>query len=598
MAKAVKGKGTLPLFGIDSTWTAPTEPPNLEGVELLSVDTETHDPFLEDRGPGILRKQGHICGVSLASQDGAWYFPIAHAGGNCEWNVADWLQETLAHDRTYVFANAGYDAEALHSIDAVPAGTWVDVQVDEALLDEESPHGYSLEAIANKWLGIGKNDEELMKHAMHYGAQTPKEAKQMMKDLPAGAVGVYAEVDARRTIDVFLAQQEMIDAQGLREVSDLERRITPLCWQMRRNGIRFNREAAHELNARWKHQEEQMLLNIRNSGYRVDPWSSTSLGRYCDLKGLKYARTEAGAPSFTKDNFPTSQDPTLREVGQYRKLSKMRRDFIEKWLIASEFDGRIHSTWMQTASEEGGTRSGRFGCKNENLQQVPARDPDFGPIMRALFMPEVNETFMKGDYSGQEIRIAIHYAMALGCTDAHKVVAQYIADKKFDFHRMIADMARIERTPAKTLALGSLYGMSPRKSQVQLGFNKEESERVYNEYHRMAPYFQELATKAMQRAESHGYVRTFCGRRRHFRDGAFIHKALNSIVQGTAGDQAKTAMVNVWDELERVPLLQVHDELDYSIPDMETGKRIGEIMEEALPLHVPMYVEVKTGAHW
>lgn len=588
----------MPLFPPTTTWVAPKEPPCLDDVELMAVDTETHDPHLKDLGPGFLRKDAFIVGASVATEDAQWYFPIKHSQGNCTWDVERWLQETMAHGQTKIFANAQYDLEALWSIKAEPAGDCIDILVDQALIDEEFEPGYSLDAVAKEWLGVGKVDDELLNMAQHYGAQDIIAAKQMMSYLPAGVVGHYAETDARRTFDVHLKQRAYMKEHQLTHVAELERDIIPLAWQMRRNGIRFDRERAEELNREWTLQEDVLLDDLRKTGYIVLPWSSQSIGEYCDRHAIVYNRTPKGNASFSKDFFTDHRDPTLKIIGQFREVNKMRRDFIEPWLLASRHTGRLHARWHQTATEDGGTRSGRFACTDPNLQQVPVRDAYFGPLLRALFLAETGESFLKGDYSGQEIRVAVHYALKLKCTGVEAVVKQYLENKAFDFHGMVAEMANIERVDAKTLALGNLYGMQVDKAMLSLGMGRAAAQEAYNNYFRIAPYFKELAEIATTRAENRGYVRTFYGRCRHFKDKKLTHKALNSIIQGTSADMVKAAMVSVYKETGRVPLLQVHDELCYSVPSVKEGSEIIHIMETAIELAVPMLIEAKYGEHW
>jgi len=591
---------TRPLFVHDTGWRPPIEPPNLEGVMALAIDCETHDPELETMGPGFIRGAATTVGVALATEDAQWYFPLDHAIENCAWKVEDWLKEVLAYDRSYIFANAQYDVEALWSLGINLSGYWSDILVDQALIDEEFAPGYSLEAVAQRWLGAGKASDILLKNACHYGAQNLEDAMKMMKYLPASEVGKYAEIDVRRTYDVSVAQEIYLQENNLTEIIDLERSVLPLAWQMRRNGVRFNREHAVKLNAEWYQDEEETLKKIVKSGFKVDPWSSKSIGAYCDRNNIIYMRTAKGNPSFSKDFFELSihKDPVMKLIGHYRLINKMRRDFIGSWLKFSEHDERIHSRWHQVATEDGGTRSGRFACTDPNLQQVPGRHPIYGPLLRSLFLPEEGQQFLKGDYSGQEIRIAIHYAYKLGCTGAAEIVQRYHDDKSFDFHGMIAEMAHIKRDDAKTLALGSLYGMQAKKAQASVGLSEREAREAYNNYFAAAPYFRELAEIAMAQAAKRGWVKTFRGRHRHFKDPMDFHKALNSVVQGTAADMVKQAMVNIWNELQLVPLITAHDELCYSVPDEDMAMHVQTLMEDALKLTVPMLIDVKLGANW
>lgn len=590
----------MPLFPDESTEVIPREPPNLEHCDLLAIDTETYDPQLETHGPGFIRKNGAFCaGVSMADGQESWYFPIAHSRGNCEWDVKSWLQDVLLENRRYVFCNAHYDVEALWSLDAVPGGRWSDISISQALIDEEFKPGYGLDAISTFWTGEGKDEGGLLNAAATFGCKTAKEAKKVIWLLHGGSVSQYAKVDAERTLASYVRQAKKVDELGLDTVLDLEENLLGLTWQMRLKGVRFDKERAQEL---WKQysEHENALTQVLWKKHRVNinPWSEKDIKKYCYSKGISdYDKTPKGGLSFTGTWLEKQKEPVLKAVAEIRTLGKMRRDFIESWLDF-EVDGFIHPRWMQTMTEAGGTRSGRMASANPNLQQVPVRDPDHGPLLRSLFLPAEGQQWGKFDYQAQEIRIAVHFAARSGCYGVESIVKQYNDNPAFDFHSHVAKMAGIARTPAKTLALGTLYGMAPKKTVRSLGMNEIDAQSAYNAYFEMAPYFKQLAEKAMDRAKSRGYVTTFLNRRRRFQEDQNIHKALNAVVQGTGADLTKAAMWKVYDELKHVPLVQAHDELGYSVKGLAQAMEIKEVMEHALAFVVPMLVEPSLAHTW
>lgn len=586
---------SLPLFDLPSDWTPPREPPNLDGVDLMAVDTETYDMRLQTHGPGFARGQSWPVGVSMAvASGGQWYFPFGHPSDNCEWDVKRWLQDVFAIKRRYVFCNAMYDVGALSTIDAIPDGEWTDISIIQAILNEQFAPGYGLDAMSRYWLGAGKDESKLNEALAAYGFVD----KSGISFLPARYVGHYAEIDAVRTLETYKLQWPEIEREELSGVMHLEETILPLIWQMIKRGVCFDWNAAAHLHEKWEAERRKIYEDIMvKSGMKIDPNSSKSLSRYCFANGITYPLTEKGNPSFVGEWLAESSDPILQSVGRMRKLEKMK-GFIESWHEYRGKDGRIHPQWLTTMAEDGGTRSGRFASCDPNLQQVPIRDPEFGPQMRGLWLPEQGMQWGKLDVQSQEIRIAVHYAFKARCTGAAEMVQAYRDNPRMDFHSRVAGMADVDRNSAKTISLGSLYGMSQKTLAHKLGFTQNHAHHVYHQYHDAVPFFQELAESATRAASERGYVKTYLGRKRRFPDGAAVHKALNAVVQGTAGDQMKTMMLNVMDDMSFVPMVTVHDELGYSVEHIGVLKQIAEIMEHALQFEVPMIVDHSVAATW
>lgn len=588
---------SLPLFGLPSSWTPPSEPPNLEGVKLMAVDTETRDPRLLTHGPGFARGESWPVGASIAVEGAAWYFPFDHPEDNCTWDVKRWLQEEFAIKRRYIFCNTMYDIGALSVIDAIPQGEWADIIILQAMLNEQFIPGYSLDAMSRYWLGSGKDEKMLMEALAAYGF-TGKEAKSGISYLPARYVGQYAVVDAARTLQTYHMQWPNIEAEQLTEVVQLEESILPIIWRMISRGICLDWDRASGLYDRFTKEKEAMFLSVQKlAGMTIDPGSSKSIARYCHANDIRYRLTDKGNPSMTADWLGEARDPVLRTIGKMRKLTKMM-GFIEGWHEYRGKDSRVHPQWLTTMAEDGGTRSGRFASCDPNLQQVPIRDPEYGPQMRELWLPEPGTQWGKADVQSQEIRIAVHYALLAKCTGAAEMVQAYRDNPRLDFHQRVANMAGVDRNSAKTISLGSLYGMGENKLAGRLGFTHDHALSVYSQYHAAVPFVQELSQSAMDTAIIRGYVKTYLGRKRRFPDGDNAHKALNAIVQGSAADQIKTMMLVVMEELDVFPMITVHDELGFSVEDEHELKEIATLMENALEFKVPMVVDCSIARTW
>ena len=252
-------------------------------------------------------------------------------------------------------------------------------------------------------------------------------------------------------------------------------------------------------------------------------------------------------------------------------------------------------------------------------------------MIRSLFLPERNHTWGCFDYSQQEPRLVVHYAAAspkLREDDEVKNIVDRFNNNDVDFHQTVADMAGIERSQAKTINLGLFYGMGKAKLQAELGLNtKEEAEKLFEKYPSRVPFVKDLMNNTSRDSQRNGYITTLLGRRCRFdtweeaafRPGrltspmtwneasskfgennirrAYTYKALNKLIQGSAADMTKKAMLDLYQE-KIIPHIQIHDELDISIESKEHANKIIDIMQNAVSLHVPNKVDYESGENW
>ena len=623
------GPQHLPLWKPESRWTAPQDFPDLSGAKLIAIDCETYDPNLLTNGPGGVRKDGRLIGISVAANTGfRGYFPIGHAGeGNLNRNrVLQWAKATFETGIDKVGANILYDLEWLRTVGIEVKGNKYDIQVAEPLLDEERKEGYSLDILSKRYLGRGKDESLLNAAAQAYNINPKKE----MYKLPAHYVGEYAEIDAVNTLEIFKKQLPLLEEQDLMGIFKLETDLIPLILDMRFKGVRIDINKAEKLNKRYKKEESRLLKYLREfAGFAVEPWSNQQLGVVCERNKIWFPQTQAGNPSFTGDFLSTSKEMFLTSVSEYRKVNKMRRDFIDKVCLKMNVNGRIHAQFHQLRKDSDGTRTGRFSSSNPNLQQIPARDEYWGPLIRSLFLPEKDNTWFRLDYNQQEPRMLVHYAR-LRAIRGSKEACEAYHEKDADFHTMVAEMAGIKRKIAKTINLGIMYGMGTFKLGQMLGLNYNDATILLEKYHEKVPFVKGLMHEASKAVTYRGEIKTLLGRKRHFNfwepsdsrlkwpnkemplrkedaeeiwkgrplKRAYTHKALNALIQGASADLTKKAMLDLYNELKIVPHLQVHDELDISHIDNPAIKWVTDIMENCVKLEVPLKVSVEKGKSW
>ena len=351
-------------------------------------------------------------------------------------------------------------------------------------------------------------------------------------------------------------------------------------------------------------------------------------------------------------------------IAKARQLDKLFNTFVTG-ILKFIHKGRIHADINQIRSDQGGTVTGRFSMRNPNLQQIPARS-ELGSKIRELFLPEENHKWGSFDYSQQEPRLVVHYALKNGFYGAEEMAEEYREDPTTDFHEIVARMAKITRKQAKTINLGLFYGMGKNKLARSLELEDDEAKELFEKYHSQVPFVRKLSQGLQDFAEKNKNIFTledrFCrfdkwepinkewnpekgifeisdyqeidGKKqivkipvpilkrreaedryhaeraknryendphgqyfeKHYRP-AFTYKALNRLIQGSAADMTKKAMVDLYEQ-GIIPHIQIHDELCFSIKNEEQADKIKSIMEGAIKLKVPNKVDYQSGPNW
>jgi len=645
--------------------TAPRiEDLDLEGVDTVAIDLETYDPNLKKLGSGAIRGDGFVCGIAIATDKQTVYFPIAHdKTDNLDpkdtWNQLNKL--IFQNEKiTKVFHNAIYDVCWIRAATGqMPKGRLIDTMIAASILDETRMR-YSLDSVSKDYLGDTKYKYDLQEKALVEGIKDPMSN---MHKLSYKIVKEYAEQDVNLTIRLWRIFDKKLDEvlyintdtnenKTCRNIFELETKLFPCLVDMKFKGVKIDAQKARKFSTFLEKRRDNLINLIeKRTGVRVEIWAAASIKKLLDQQKITdYKKTpKSGMPQLPKDYLQTHKNRFLRMIAKARECDKANGAFVEG-LLNFVHNGRIHADINQIRSDDGGTVTGRFSMSNPNLQQIPARG-FIGKKIRELFIPEEGCKWGSFDYSQQEPRIVVHYALKLDLPGTDRLQEEFNKDDA-DFHQIVADMANIPRTMAKTINLGLFYGMGKLKLEKELNLSKQEAKSLFDKYHRTVPFVKKLSEDLITFAEEHKLLYTlgdrFCRfnkwetRNRkwnnqimrfdpvpiltreealiHFKaeildkyeaehrdeyiknfeqhyKPAFTYKALNRLIQGSAADMTKKAMVNLY-EKGILPQIQIHDELCLSIKNDKEKEIVIETMENAIPLEIKNKVNCKTGQNW
>lgn len=641
-------------------WRPPKEFPNLSAAKMLIIDIESKDPNLVKQGPGFVRGDAYMVGLAVGTEDGhKWYFPIRHEYDPNHMNldydqVIKWANDNLTRpNQPKLGAHILYDLEGLHYSGVDVAGPFYDVQIAEPLIDEHAIGQYNLEALANKYLNEGKIQDQMNQWAADsYGGRPIRkdQAKNIWR-CPPELVGAYAESDVDLPLRIIKEQKKILNKEKLLDLFRLECRLLPLLLNMRLTGVPVDINRAKELNDIFTGKIEQEKKKLKSlTGYNVEHiWAAEEISRLFDKAGIKYPLTKkTQKPSITKEflkNHPSDIADSIRKI---RTWDKLLNPFIQGYVLNDNVNGRVYPQFNQLKSDEKGAAPGRFSSSNPNLQNIPQRT-DEGRLLRSMFVPFDGEEWNKADYSQIEYRLLVHYAEG---EIANEVKEQYHRNPKTDYHSAVQEKLKqisgMNRYAAKTINFGTIYGMGDYALSIALGLELKEAKILLEKIQKISPYAKELSNELNKVAARGGFIKTILNRKNRFpfwepmdwelskktdvskdkqkiidlvnnaiqiakknrtkvpRGGvkrAYTYTALNKLLQGSAADIMKKAMVDVWEAGLPFPMLiTVHDELDWSSPKTKQGreasKEVSRIMENAIELDIPVLVDHEIGTNW
>ena len=642
---------------------------NLDGIDTVAIDIETYDPNLKTKGSGAIRNDGFICGIAVATDNDLAYFPLRHSDTDISferinkiWQV---LNEKIFQNEnvTKIFHNAMYDVCWIRAVTGMMIkGRIVDTMIAASVIDENR-FKYSLDALSKDYLKEEKYKYDLQQKTLEWSGGTVKDPMTNMHKLPASIVKEYAKQDVNLTyklwklfnkkIDEVLYTKDDGEQKTCRQIFELETKLFLCLVDMKFKGVKIDVAKASAFGRHLKKRRDQIIKAIESiTTIKVDIWAAASIKKLLDHLCIKdYKVTpKSKMPQLPKDYLRKHNNKCLRMIAKAREYDKAVNTFIEGLLEYVHKD-RIHADINQIRSDTGGTVTGRFSMSNPNLQQIPAKGY-IGSKMRELFIPEEGCKWGSFDYSQQEPRIVVHYAIKLGLPGTESLQKEFDRDDA-DFHQIVADMANISRKQAKTINLGLFYGMGRAKLQRELGLDQQQAKQLFNEYHSRVPFVKQLSQELIAFSKENKLLFTlhdrFCRFDRwettnkewnpetnrfnevplytkeqameafkaemldkykenkidsnymdyfeRYYTPAFTYKALNRLIQGSAADMTKKAMVDLH-ERGIIPHIQIHDELCISITGQYMANIIQSVMEQAIPLEVKNKVDFESGLNW
>ena len=565
-------------------------------AKAVSMDTET---------TGTEALDARLVGMSFAVEEGeAWYVPVVQD----ESIVEEFRPFYECPDILKVGQNIKYDLQVLRNYGIRLAGPMADTMIAHYLLHPEMRHGmdYLAEAYLRyrtipitDLIGSGKQQKS-------------------MADLSPEEIRVYACEDADITLrlhHLFLPQLKEQNLLPLFE--DLEMPLVAVLAEMERNGVCLDTAALHETSGKFTRLMEDLEKEIHAlAGMEFNIASPKQVGEVLfDRLQItsKPKKTKTGQYVTSEDVLESlrSKHPIVEKILEHRGVKKLLGTYVDALpLLINPRTGHIHTNFNQTI-----TATGRLSSSNPNLQNIPVRDA-MGKEVRKAFVSCPGELFFSADYSQIELRIMAHLSQDANLIDAfmqghdiHTATAAKI------FKKELSEVTADERRKAKTANFGIIYGISAFGLAERMGVSRTEAKQLIDEYFITYPGVKAYMDRSIAMAREEGFTTTLWQRRCYLPDinshnatvrGYAERNAINAPIQGTAADIIKVAMVRIHKRMQAEGvqsrmILQVHDELNFSVPphEKETIQRIViEEMQAAAQLRVPLIADCGWGENW
>lgn len=569
--------------------------------EIFSLDTET---------TSIEALDAKLVGLSFSTEDfRAWYVPVSRETEKAK-KILEIFRPVYENPKILkVGQNLKYDLTVLANYGIHLSGPLFDTMLAHYLIQPELRH--NMDYLAEIYLNYKTiHIEELI---------GPKgRGQKNMGDLEPKDIYKYACEDADVTLRLMKPLAEELRKNSLEEVfQNIEMPLMPVLARMERNGVVLDTETLKEVENDFTARLQTLEKDIYElAGHEFTINSPRQVGEvlFGELKlSEKVKKTKSGQYSTSEEVLRDlhSKHPIVQKILDYRGLKKLLSTYVEALpKLINPATGHIHTSFNQAV-----TATGRLSSSNPNLQNIPVRGED-GREIRKAFIPEEGEIFFSADYSQIELRIMAHLS-----GDEHMIEAfnaghdVHAATAARIFHKDIKDISQDERRKAKTANFGIIYGISAFGLAERMDVSRTEAKELIDSYFEMYPKIKDYISKAVDTAREKGYIETEFGRRRYLPDinsrnavvrGYAERNAVNAPIQGTAADIIKIAMIRVQQRLDAEGckarmMLQVHDELNFSVPtdEFDKVKRIViEEMQGAYKMSVPLEADCGEGKNW
>ncbi len=551
-----------------------------------------------------------LVGLSFAIKaHEAWYLSMPADQQECQKKLE--LLRPLFEDESIlkIGQNLKYDISMLAQYGINVKGPMFDTMLAHYLLEPEQRHNmdYLAEVYLN-YLTIPIED------LIGKGRQ-----QKTMREVPVELVKEYAAEDADITLQLYEKLMPFLKENGVEKLFyEIEMPLVPVLSRMEANGVRIDTENLQQISEAFGieiHKIEEEIYKAAGMPFNIA--SPKQLGEVL----FERLRIDEKAKKTKTGQYATGEDvlqklshkhPIIQMILDYRSFTKLKSTYLDALpALVNPKDGLIHTSYNQAV-----TATGRLSSNNPNLQNIPVRT-EKGREIRRAFVPRSPEyTLLAADYSQIELRIIAHLsqdpAMVADFNLGHDIHAATAAKV---FHVPMDQVTKEQRSRAKAVNFGIIYGMSAFGLAERMELSRSEAANIIKKYFEEYAGIKEYMNRSIALARERGYAETILGRRRYLRDingansvvrGFAERNAINAPIQGSSADMIKIAMIGIHQELERLKMqskmiLQVHDELvfDAHLDELDTLKAIvNDKMVNALPLSVPVVVEMNTGANW
>lgn len=573
---------------------------NLLTFSVVSFDTETTN---------IEAMSAELVGMSFAIEGNrAWYVAVPADAAEAQQYVDAFRPFFENEAQIKVGQNLKYDLTVLSHYGVEVKGELFDTMLAHYVVEPEQRHNmdYLAETLLHyrtihieELIGTGRNQKN-------------------MRDLPPADICDYACEDADVTLRLYpLLREKMAESDVTSVFSQIEMPLLPVLARMEQNGVRLDTETLRQTGDDFRarlHALEGEVYTLAGHEFTITSPKQVGTVLFEELKISDKARkTKTGQYSTSEEVLESLHDkhPIVEKILAHRALKKLLSTYVDALpKLINARTGRVHTSFNQAV-----TATGRLSSSNPNLQNIPVRGED-GREIRKAFVPDDGCTFFSADYSQIELRIMAHLSgdehMIADFNAGHDIHAATAARI---FHKPIEEVSRDERRKAKTANFGIIYGISAFGLSERLSIPRGEAKELIDSYFETYPKVKEYMNACIDRAKERGYILTEFKRRRYLPDinsrnatvrGYAERNAVNAPIQGTAADIIKVAMVAIdrrlrEEQLQTKMILQVHDELNFSVPqrELDTVRHlVVEEMERAFSMRVPLLAECGDGANW
>ncbi|KAA5082901.1 DNA polymerase I [Bacteroides fragilis] len=569
--------------------------------EIFALDTET---------TGTDPMDAELVGMSFSiTENQAFYVPVPAEREEAIKIVREFEPVFKNEKSLKVGQNIKYDMLVLQNYGIEVRGKLFDTMVAHYVLQPELRH--NMDYLAEIYLHYQTiHIEELI---------GPKgKGQKNMRDLSPQEVYLYACEDADVTLKLKnILEQELKKNDAEKLFYEIEMPLVPVLVNIESNGVRLDTEALKQSSEHFTtrlQSIEKEIYTLAEGEFNIASPKQVGEILFDKLKIVEKAKKTKTGQYVTSEEVLESlrnKHDIIGKILEYRGLKKLLSTYIDALpQLINPKTGRIHTSFNQTV-----TATGRLSSSNPNLQNIPIRDED-GKEIRKAFIPDDGCSFFSADYSQIELRIMAHLSEDKNMIDAflsgydiHAATAAKIY--KVDIKEVTADMRR----KAKTANFGIIYGISVFGLAERMNVDRKEAKELIDGYFETYPQVKSYMDKSIQVAREHGYVETIFHRKRFLPDinsrnavvrGYAERNAINAPIQGSAADIIKVAMARIYERfkaegLKAKMILQVHDELNFSVPAKEkeiVEQVVIEEMEKAYRMHVPLKADCGWGTNW